>query len=268
MIGTLAKSLHPRSFASLVLALLILAGGGLLLPAQANAADSPDRATLDAGALERLKRPVVVELFTSEGCSSCPPADRFAGELSTVPGILTLSFHIDYWDYIGWRDPFASPLFSQRQRDYSKNLPLRYVYTPQMVVDGRYDVVGFHRDDVFAAIQRAAADQPDIVMTLDPATARLSVPAGPAPAEGATLWLAFYDRQKSSNVTRGENAGRRLTHYNVVRDLQPLGTWSGDAMEIDLGLAAADDRDACAVLLQSGTAGPVLSAVTMALPRP
>src|SRR6059036_991639 len=92
--------------------------------------------------------PVVVELFTSEGCSSCPPADAFLGELAQRPDIVALAFHVDYWDYIGWKDPYASPLTTQRQHDYAAALHLHMVYTPQMVVDGRADVVGSERSDV------------------------------------------------------------------------------------------------------------------------
>src|SRR5215470_2470293 len=103
------------------------------------------------------KPPVVLELFTSQGCSSCPPADALLGELAQRPGIVALAFHVDYWDYIGWKDPYASPTNTQRQHDYAVALGLHMVYTPQMVVDGRTDVVGSERGDVETAIGRAAA---------------------------------------------------------------------------------------------------------------
>jgi len=264
MMKTTEINLMARLSSLALLVSLAIAGSAVgLKPAGAAAAST--------GAFDGLEHPVVVELFTSQGCSSCPPADRLAGELAAVPGVLALSFHVDYWDYIGWKDPFASPAYSQRQRDYGQALSLRYVYTPQMVIDGRYDVVGFRRNEVLAAIEQAAADRADIVMTLDPASGRLTVPAAPAPAAGATLWLALYDSQEVTEVARGENAGRELVNYNVVREFRPLGKWSGEALDITLDLSAADGHDACAVLLQAdtpraGATGPILSAVTMALP--
>src|SRR5262245_56361084 len=107
------------------------------------------------GALAQDKAPVVVELFTSEGCSSCPPADAFLGELAQRPDVVPLAFHVDYWDYIGWKDPYANPAFTQRQHDYKAALGLHMVYTPQMIVDGRTDVVGSERGSVEAAIGKA-----------------------------------------------------------------------------------------------------------------
>ena len=219
--------------------------------------------SISAGALAEVKRPVVVELYTSQGCSSCPPADELAGELTEIPGVLPLSFHVDYWDYIGWKDPFASPYNTERQRSYARELALRYVYTPQMVIDGSYDAVGFRRGEVFGAIKNAAADQADIEMAIDPQTGQLLVPAGEAPADGATLWLAVYDHQHSTEIKRGENAGRNLSYYNVVRDLRELGTWNGEALELALDLSDVGENDACVVLLQEGKTGRILSAVAM-----
>ena len=222
---------------------------------------------LSADGLPDVKRPVVVELYTSQGCSSCPPADALAGELAQLPGILPLSFHVDYWDYIGWKDPFATPENTKRQQQYARKLANRYVYTPQMVIDGSYDAVGFRRGEVFAAIESAAAAQSDLELSLDAATGRLTVPAGEAPSGGATLWLALYDNEHTTAIGSGENAGRKLSYFNVVRDLRVLGTWTGEAMVLDLDLAAAGAHDACVVLLQQGTNGPILSAVAMELPR-
>ena len=223
--------------------------------------------SIKSDGVPEVKRPVVVELYTSQGCSSCPPADEFAGELAELPGVLPLSFHVDYWDYIGWKDPFASPEHTQRQRGYAQELSIRYVYTPQMVIDGSFDAVGFRRSEVFAAIARAAADQPDIALDFDGETGRLLVPAGEAPPEGATLWLAVFDHEHSTDIARGENAGRKLSYYNVVRDLRDLGTWTGEPLEIAIDLSAAEANDACVILLQEGKTGRILSAVTMELPQ-
>src|SRR5262244_3732178 len=162
---------------------------------------------IGAGARAQDKAPVVVELFSSEGCSSCPPADALLGELAQRPGIVALAFHVDYWDYIGWKDPYASPANTQRQHDYAAALRLHMVYTPQMVVDGRTDVVGSERADVEAAIGKAAA-QPKLAVAIekDGAGYRVVIPAAAAPAGGpATVWLAFFDSEKETRVARGEN---------------------------------------------------------------
>src|SRR5258707_8836135 len=131
--------------------LVLLIGVGLAAIGSASAAETS---------------PVVVELFTSQGCSSCPPADSLLGELSKRSDVLALGFHVDYWDYIGWKDPYASKLATKRQHDYAAALRLHMVYTPQMVVDGRTDVVGSERGDVAAAIGKAAA-QPKLAVAIE-----------------------------------------------------------------------------------------------------
>src|SRR3546814_10351162 len=124
-------------------------------------------------------------LFTSQGCSSCPPADALLVELAREPGILALSFHVDYWDYIGWEDPFAEAQYTERQRDYVYGLGLRYVYTPQMVIDGRHNAVGSHRGAVTRAIAEAAATAPAVAVPLEAiGGGRATLSYGPAPAEG------------------------------------------------------------------------------------
>src|SRR5215470_8423741 len=163
------------------------------------------------------KAPVVVELFTSEGCSSCPPADALLGELAQRPDVVPLAFHVDYWDYIGWKDPYASAANTQRQHDYAAALRLHMVYTPQMVVDGRTDVVGSERGDVEAAIGKAAA-QPKLAVAIEKGDAgyRAVIPAASsAPAGGpATVWLALFDTVQETRVARGENGGRTLKEFN------------------------------------------------------
>ena len=221
---------------------------------------------LAAGAGE--SRPVVVELFTSQGCSSCPPADALLGELAGQPGVLALSFHVDYWDYIGWKDRFASAQYTQRQRDYAAKLGLRYVYTPQIVIDGRHDVVGSHRRAVTRAIEQSAAAAPVVTVTLQGDNdGRVALSAGQAPSGGATVWLVTFDDAHETQVARGENRGRALTNVNVVRELRPLGTWTGEAKVFALELAAArsEGRGGCAVIVQQGRGGPVLGAAVIDL---
>ena len=212
--------------------------------------------------------PVVVELFTSQGCSSCPPADALLGELAGQPGILALEMHVDYWDYIGWKDLYAKPEITDRQRAYARDLGLRYIYTPQMVIDGRDDVVGSRRSSVLDKIAQAAQRPKPVAVTVDPSDGgRVKVAAGEAPEGGATVWLVTFDRQHQTAVERGENAGHTLSNYNVVREMDAIGLWTGEPLEIalDLAGAAAAGRDGCAVIVQAGGTGPVLGAAMMTL---
>ncbi len=222
----------------------------------------------DAAAEPTAASPVVVELFTSQGCSSCPPADELLAELAGRPDVVALSLHVDYWDYIGWKDPYASPQYTARQRRYAETLNLRYVYTPQIVVDGRANIVGSHRAKVLAAIEAAAQrDQPIEISFGTGNGGTVIIPEGHAPAEGATVWLAVYDREHVTEIKRGENAGRKLRNANVVRSFERLGTWTGARLEIPLDLsdARARGRDGCAVIVQRGRAGPILAAAAMSL---
>ncbi len=225
----------------------------------------PGAAAQDASAT----RPaVVVELFTSQGCSSCPPADALLGELAGRPDVIALSLHVDYWDYIGWKDPFGSPMNTARQRRYAEELGLRYVYTPQMIVDGRINAIGSRRDEVLDAIERAGRQRAGFDLSfMESGGGKVVIPAGTAPENGATIWLAVFDRSHETEIKRGENAGRKLRNTNVVRSLERLGTWIGQRLEIPLDLAgaAARGRDGCAVIVQQGRNGPVLAAAVFSL---
>jgi hypothetical protein len=228
-------------------------------------------ATLAAGiaaaASAQDKSPVVVELFTSEGCSSCPPADALLGELAQRPDIVPLAFHVDYWDYIGWKDPYASSANTQRQHDYAAALGLHMVYTPQMVVDGRTDVVGSERGDVAAAIGKAAS-APKLAISIekDAGGYRVLIPAAAPPAGGsATVWLALFDSQRETGVKRGENGGRTLKEYNIVRAWRQIATWDGSALNLPLAMTGKPAQDGCAIIVQSGSVGPILGAVLMKL---
>ena len=208
------------------------------------------------------RAPVVVELFTSQGCSSCPPADAFLGELAQRRDVIALAFHVDYWDYIGWKDPFASPEFTQRQRGYARALNLRTVYTPQMVIDGRAEAVGSHRVRVEDLIRRSSF-VPKLSLTLGGSgeKAVLNLPEARLEAP-ATVWLAIYQREASTAVRRGENAGRSLSDYNIVRELRPIMDWDGAARTVAIQFGAAQKEGiGCAILVQSGAQGPVLAAL-------
>jgi hypothetical protein len=210
-------------------------------------------------------RPVVVELFTSQGCNSCPPADAFLGELAQQSGLIALAFHIDYWNYIGWKDPFSSPEATQRQRDYAQALGLGSIYTPQMVIDGGVDAVGSDRAKVRRAIA-AAGQHPKIPIAIAARPDggwRVTIPAAKVD-QPATVWLALYDRRHVTPVKRGENAGATLTDYNIVREFRRLGQWDGTQLDLPLDIDAIDLADrGVAVIVQAGAAGPVLGAAAL-----
>ena len=211
--------------------------------------------------------PVVVELFTSEGCDACPPADRYLFDLRERDGVIALAFHVDYWDYLGWTDRFAREAFAGRQRAYARALGAPMVYTPQIVVDGARHAIGSDRSAVDEAIAAAAGRPSALEVGLAWSDRRALVVSLPEAAwDGvATVWFARYAPEAESEVAAGENAGRRLVHANVVEELTAVGMWRGGAMEIMLpweAVAGGDgDRDfGCAVVVQPEGQGPVLGA--------
>ena len=244
-------------------------GAALLVASSVSLAGAGVRSSAPAFAdSDAAMPPVVVELFTSQGCNSCPPAEAFLNELADEEGVIALELHVDYWDYIGWADPFASPLMTQRQRDYARDLELRYVYTPQMVIDGRYNVVGSHRQQVRSAIGQATLRGKSLAVAFsDEDGGKIIIPDGPAPPGGATVWLAIYDGLHETEVKRGENRGKTLKNRNVVRELEELAVWSGERLEIpvDLARVAALGRAGCAILVQQGRTGPIIGAAAMPL---
>lgn len=211
-------------------------------------------------------QPVVVELFTSQGCSSCPPADALLGELAESPGVIALSLHVDYWDYIGWEDPYASPQMTKRQRSYARELGLHYVYTPQMVVDGVANVVGSRRRQVLQTVAQRAADGKPLRVHLGHDGGGTVFVSGGDPAAGpAEVWLVFFDERHETPVQRGENAGRTVENFNVVRQFRSIGTWTGEALEIEFDLDDPSQAGSygCAVLVQQDGTGPILGAALM-----
>lgn len=209
----------------------------------------------------------VVELFTSQGCSSCPPADALLTDLAKRPDVLALSMHVDYWDYIGWKDPYASPDNTERQRRYARRFGLGYVYTPQMVVQGMTQMTGSNRSAVLDGIA-LAENMPRVDVAIDRAGDGAVVRVGDA-VDGnrtANLLAVVFDRSHTNPVRRGENSGRTLTHSDVVRGMRSVGTWNGKAMDVKLLLGDfAKGHDACAVILQSQTTGAILGAAVLPL---
>jgi len=206
------------------------------------------------------ERPVLVELFTSQGCSSCPPADALLGELARRPDVLPLAFHVDYWDRLGWKDPYSSAEATRRQRVYAGLFERGTVYTPQMVIDGKTDVVGSYRGEVLAAIAaaRAGAAAVPIDLTTQGDGLQVRVGAG-APGQRAALWLVGFDAHHETRVGAGENGGRTLAEWNIVRGVVPLGDWRGaaDARSVPADKLAGFER--VAVVLQADD-GSVLGA--------
>ena len=204
--------------------------------------------------------PVVVELFTSQGCSSCPPADKILAEIANREDIIALALHVDYWDYIGWKDIFANPAFTQRQRAYAQAAGARSIYTPQMVVGGRDHVVGT-KPMKLAEFIEAHAEAPDAVsVDLSRSGDRLKVEVratGDVPG-GMVVQLVTYTPNATVEIKRGENAGRTLSYHNIVRDWIEIGKWDGrgtfrSEVRVSSGTPVA-------VLVQARDAGPILGA--------
>jgi hypothetical protein len=203
----------------------------------------------------------VVELFTSQGCSSCPPADTLLGDLARREDVLALSFHVDYWNYIGWEDPYSRPAFTARQRDYARLLGLRHVYTPQMVIQGRRDVIGSDRSAVLEAIRQVGGDQQVPLEIRPQPDGSVRVEVGGKAASPAEVLLIVFDREHRTQVKRGENGGRTLVNTHVVRDLTRLGTWTGDGGQAyPVPPASGDGNQGRAVIVQAVKDGRILAA--------
>jgi hypothetical protein len=213
-------------------------------------------------------QPVVVELFTSQGCLSCPPADAYLTQLSKDPAILALSMHVDYWNGLGWKDTFSSPEVTARQRSYARNLGAHYVYTPQMVVMGAAHAVGSNRSEVARLIAEARARvAPAPAVAIDH-TARnaLTIRIGAGQVKGrATVWLVAYDTRHETKVAAGENGGRTLAYSNVVRGIRSIGAWDGSATSLSVNITEEmdDGYQNCAVLVQAGEAGPIIASASI-----
>jgi hypothetical protein len=209
-------------------------------------------------ALPAQASPTVVELFQSQGCSSCPPAIANVNALADRPDILALSFGVTYWDYLGWKDTFARPAFTERQRDYARGIHTT-VYTPQVVIAGRADIVGVDRAELAAAIARAPASSNAPAVTVTGGQVAVSAAA----AANADVWLVRYDpRVQKVDIGAGENSGVLLAHRNIVRALVRLGTWTGAAQTYALP-GGGDPAWRTAILVQGKGGGPILAAAKL-----
>ena len=196
-------------------------------------------------------RPVLLELFTSQSCSSCPPADALLRELAQRRDVLALSFHVDYWNDLGWVDPLSAAAFTARQRSYAR-LHGFEVYTPQLVVDGQADAVGSDRDRVENAIAAAQSNRGGTAATIERAAGqvRFSIAPGSGVVNPAGIYLLSYNRKVSTSIGGGENGGRRLDYTNVVRSIRDIGSWHGEALTRSEPLLPQETGDSLALIVQ------------------
>ena len=235
-----------------------IAGGGAVLTVPAAAAPPPT---------------TVLELFTSQGCSECPPADAVFAQYAARPDVLALTFNVDYWDYLGWKDTLASADNSDRQRQYAESRGDGQVYTPQVIIDGHSHVVGSDAKQIDKAISSSSGDLTvPISMSSSDDSITVTVADSPRPdIPHATLWLVMYDPTVSVQVQHGENGGRTLTYSNVVRKLRPVAMWHGAELSVDIPRSEMTRAKASreAVFLQtedeSGLPSQVIGAATIEL---
>lgn len=227
--------------------------------------------TINARAQEGERAQMVVELFTSQGCSSCPPADAVLGELAQRDDVVALAYHITYWDYLGWRDTLGSADNTQRQYDYGKSFGIRSVYTPQAVINGRVHVNGADRSSVVGKL-RGLADAGeglavDLTVTRVGDSYMIDAGKGSAPHTKAHLVLVYFDTKKPVVIERGENTGATVTYWNAVSAIQAAGMWHGKAQRFELPASEITKKAGCAVLLQSvdqsGLPGAILGAAVI-----
>jgi hypothetical protein len=214
-----------------------------------------------ADAREIAGGPWAIELFTSQGCSSCPPADALLGRFARRADLVPLSFHVDYWDYIGWKDPFASRETTQRQHAYARALKQRYVYTPEMVVDGIGHEPGVNRGPIDALLLEAQRRSPrratpELTRAAD---GTLTIKLAPFKLEGpADVTLVVYDRRHSTPVSAGENSGHMLDNFNIVRHFEAVSGWTGAAASWTVPADRVKPGQGLAVLVQVADCGPML----------
>ncbi|MEO0343251.1 MAG: DUF1223 domain-containing protein [Pseudomonadota bacterium] len=207
------------------------------------------------------ERIVLIELFTSQGCNSCPPADEILRDISdTHDDVLALSLHVDYWDYLGWKDIFAQPQFKSRQAAYNEQIKSRYsLVTPQIVFDGQAQVAGGHTIKIFEAMNVARAGQDRAALNL--VATQMGLRAEITPMQGsraADVYLVRFTQSEDVAIAAGENGGKKLTYTNVVKEWTKIGEWDGTSEARFSADIAGDDKTA--VIVQVAGSGPVLAA--------
>ncbi|MDG2056637.1 MAG: DUF1223 domain-containing protein [Tateyamaria sp.] len=206
--------------------------------------------------------PVVVELFTSQGCPSCPPADKLLHELAQRDDVIPLALHVDYWDYIGWKDEFSHPDYAKRQRGYAVQAKRRSVYTPQMIVNGVTDIVGARRMELSKAIAHHADLPSRVELSVNRSGSEILINAQPTNVDGPLIVrMLRYTPQRSAHITRGENAGHTMPYANVTENWTVLAEWDGTTA---LALTSVVEGDKpVVVLVQQDQHGPILAAVRL-----
>ncbi len=222
-----------------------------------------------AGGVEIVHPKGVIELFTSQGCSSCPPADAVLARLAEGGETLALAWHVDYWDYIGWKDTFARPDNSKRQRAYAASMGASGVYTPQAIINGHMDVVGSRGKDVEEALEKLEGTPGGLVVPIDATVSgkvlHVEIPAN-AHSAGTTLWMVYFRNHAQVEVKRGELAGQTLDYTNVVTNVEMIGMVGDKPLvaEFPLNDMAQRGYESCALVLQKvtdhGTPGPIVGA--------
>lgn len=212
-----------------------------------------------AGTAQAAGRPVVVELYTSQGCSSCVAADTLLADLADKPGVLALTLAVGYWDYLGWPDTFAKPEFAERQRIYLRRASVREAYTPQIVIDGRFQEAAVDPDKIAKLVHKAQTSRARSPAMRFLRRARVRVGAGGVPRGGAEVWLVRYDPSAQEvAVKRGENRGQTLVQKNVVRQLVRLGPWRGAQRVYSIPPAPQGETLKTCILVQASGGGRIL----------
>jgi len=215
-------------------------------------------------AMSDTSSPAVIELFTSQGCNSCPPAEALLGEYANDPNTLVLAFHVDYWDYLGWHDPFALPISKQRQRGYVQALQLSSAFTPQTIVDGRLSMVGSDRRRLLSALGEKH-QRIHITMTKNHNALTINFPDTES-KEIFDVHVVSYQTDASTPVPRGENAGHTLKEHNVVRSFQSLSQWNGHATQLNASLNnIPSSANRAAVIVQQVNQGKIVGAASLVL---
>jgi hypothetical protein len=213
----------------------------------------------------------VVELFTSQGCNSCPPADEFFADIAARNNVVALAYHVNYWDYLGWPDTLSSEKNTERQYDYMRAFRSRSVYTPQAIINGRTHVNGANRAAVNGALDTLEKSGQGMRVPIKVARAGDGIvidagdaAPGPAMPTDAHLIVIYFDAPQTIRIDKGENSGRRLTYWNAVSDIQTAGMWHGRAQRYELPTSEVTRKGGCAVLLQAvskdGLPGPIIGA--------
>ncbi|WP_245409911.1 DUF1223 domain-containing protein [Pararhizobium haloflavum] len=242
-------------FKSVIPAVLIAISTSLTMPKEAAAEDHT---------------PIgVVELFTSQGCSSCPPADAVLADIAADGEILALSYHVDYWNYLGWKDTLATPDNSQRQHAYAKMLERKSVYTPQAVINGRTHLNGSDKNGIMEAVDTMRREEEGmrVDVSIDRSSDSLTIEVEEGSGK-ANLVLLVFDRENVVAIDEGENSGRAITYVNSVRSIHVVGIWKGKPLTLELPASIVEDWSTqnCAVLVQTmvekGVPGPIIGAAT------